>query len=101
MTDVLLAKNGKKKFSWGETRLDLANPTRKKYICALQSADKHDYSKLEAFIDLDHEVTVMILPPHKPSMFPARIFAKKIILHARILLDDKRNSIAYLRSFVA
>ncbi|MDR3476861.1 MAG: mobile mystery protein B [Gammaproteobacteria bacterium] len=50
MTDYLLARAGSPKFTWGKESLIGEGPTRTKYIEALRQADKHDYSKLAAFV---------------------------------------------------
>lgn len=53
MTDILLLSLQQPRFSWGQKSMhDLYEPTqvRKKYIEALQSADKHDYQLLFAFV---------------------------------------------------
>ncbi len=50
MTDFLLTMAGQRKFSWGSENLISEGPTRKEYIYALRSADKHDYKPLEKFV---------------------------------------------------
>jgi len=41
---------GRKCFSWGGTNLVDAGRTRKRYIAALQAADKHDIGPLLEFV---------------------------------------------------
>jgi Fic-DOC domain mobile mystery protein B len=48
--DLLLKSMGRKRFSWGSTNLVDAGRTRKRYIGALQAADKHDIGPLLEFV---------------------------------------------------
>jgi Fic-DOC domain mobile mystery protein B len=50
MTDLLLVQAGESRFTWGKQRLEAEGPVRKKYINALQHADKHDYAALAEFV---------------------------------------------------
>jgi Fic-DOC domain mobile mystery protein B len=50
MTDLLLVQAGEPRFTWGKERLEAEGPVRKKYISALQDADKHDYAALAEFV---------------------------------------------------
>lgn len=50
MTDSLLVQAGEPRFTWGKQRLEAEGPVRKKYIHALQDADKHDYAALAKFV---------------------------------------------------
>ena len=50
MTDFLLVQAGKERFTWGKQRLEAEGPIRKKYIKALQDADRHDYAALAKFV---------------------------------------------------
>lgn len=49
-TDLLLNLMSKQPFSWGRTSLTNSGETRKRYIEALQSADRHDFSLLLEFV---------------------------------------------------
>jgi len=49
-TDLLLTSLRLDRFSWGSANLVDAGTTRAAYVAALQSADKHDYSPLLAFV---------------------------------------------------
>jgi len=48
--DLLLKSMGRKRFSWGGTKLVDAGRTRKRYIAALQAADEHDINPLLEFV---------------------------------------------------
>lgn len=50
VTDFSLIKNNAPRFSWGRTSLSASSDVRKKYIQALQAADKHNYTFLLDFI---------------------------------------------------
>jgi Fic-DOC domain mobile mystery protein B len=50
ITDLLLIKAGKTRFTWGGKNLTLASSTREQYIKALKKADKHDYKSLALFV---------------------------------------------------
>ena len=50
MTDLLLIQTGQPRFTWGNKKLEAESLTRKQYINALKSADKHDYKPLAAFV---------------------------------------------------
>jgi Fic-DOC domain mobile mystery protein B len=50
ITDLLLTQVGSPRFTWGRQKLEAEGPVRKKYIKALQEADKHDYSSLAEFV---------------------------------------------------
>jgi Fic-DOC domain mobile mystery protein B len=49
-TDLLLAKLGQKRFSWGRQNLVSVDETREQYIAALHAADRHDYAPLFKFV---------------------------------------------------
>lgn len=49
MADLLVARLGQPRFSWGSQSLVDANDTRKNYITALQAADARDIAPLLAF----------------------------------------------------
>ena len=51
MADLLMQRFGLQKFSWGKCNLSEISNVRKKYVAALQLADKGDYSKLLEFVD--------------------------------------------------
>lgn len=51
MADLLMQRFGLQKFSWGNCNLSEISNVRKKYVTALQFADKGDYSKLLEFVD--------------------------------------------------
>ncbi len=50
MTDLLLKKNSKDRFTWGNLAQDSADITRKKYIAALRLADVYEISDLLIFV---------------------------------------------------
>lgn len=50
MTDLLLAKLGQQRFSWGADNLVAEGTVRTRYIDALRKADRKDYSALLAFV---------------------------------------------------
>ena len=51
MTDLLLVYLlGRERFSWGQDNLTTAGECRRRYIQALQAADRHDYRLLLAFV---------------------------------------------------
>jgi Fic-DOC domain mobile mystery protein B len=51
MTDVVLIHQlGQKRFSWGQENLTNAGDCRRRYIEALQAADRHDYGPLLSFV---------------------------------------------------
>ncbi|AMV71526.1 toxin, Fic family [Desulfuromonas sp. DDH964] len=51
MADVLLVHLlGQKRFSWGQENLTNAGECRRRYIEALQAADRHDYGPLLVFV---------------------------------------------------
>jgi len=49
MADLLIMRLGRERFSWGSASLQDAGATRRRYIAALQAADKHDVGPLLAF----------------------------------------------------
>jgi Fic-DOC domain mobile mystery protein B len=49
MADILIAKLGDKRFTWGGGALRAADETRNTYIAALKSADNQDFAPLLAF----------------------------------------------------
>jgi Fic-DOC domain mobile mystery protein B len=49
MADLLVMRLGGERFSWGSANLQDAGAARKRYITALQAADKHDIGPLLAF----------------------------------------------------
>lgn len=49
-TDLFLISQGRQRFSWGKSNLTLPNEVRKKYIEALQKADRHDFTSLLEFV---------------------------------------------------
>ena len=49
MADLLVMRLGGERFSWGRANLQDASAMRKRYITALQAADKHDIGPLLAF----------------------------------------------------
>jgi len=49
MADILIARLGQPKFTWGSSALRAADETRKVYIAALKSADGHDFTALLEF----------------------------------------------------
>jgi Fic-DOC domain mobile mystery protein B len=51
MSDLLLVHLlGQERFSWGQENLTTAGECRRRYIQALQAADRHDYGPLMAFV---------------------------------------------------
>lgn len=51
MTDVVLIHLlGQERFSWGQENLTNAGDCRRRYIEALQAADRHDYGPLLSFV---------------------------------------------------
>ena len=48
--DVLLARLGRPRFTWGSKNLVDSSETRTRYIDALRAADRHDYAPLLAFV---------------------------------------------------
>jgi Fic-DOC domain mobile mystery protein B len=52
MADLLIMQLGGERFSWGRASLREATVLRKRYIAALQAADKHDIGPLLAFARL-------------------------------------------------
>lgn len=48
--DVLLARLGRPRFTWGSKGLIDSSETRTRYIDALRAADRHDYAPLLAFV---------------------------------------------------
>ncbi|MCI3951674.1 MAG: mobile mystery protein [Burkholderiales bacterium] len=50
ITDVLLMRNGAERFKWGEDDLVADTEVRRRYITALQAADRRDYKPLFAFV---------------------------------------------------
>lgn len=51
MADVVLVHLlGRERFSWGQENLTNAGECRRRYIEALQTADRHDYGPLLAFV---------------------------------------------------
>jgi len=48
--DVLLARLGRQRFTWGSKNLVDSSETRTRYIDALRAADRHDYAPLLAFV---------------------------------------------------
>ena len=51
MADLLMRKFGKQNFNWGSGNLTEISELRKKYILALQEADRGNYTKLLEFVD--------------------------------------------------
>ena len=49
-TDLLLAKLGADPFTWGRQNLMNAGEVRRRYIEALQAADRHDFTALLEFV---------------------------------------------------
>jgi hypothetical protein len=49
MADVLAARLGQKRFSWGGGNLRNESETRDAYIAGLRAADSHDFAALVAF----------------------------------------------------
>jgi Fic-DOC domain mobile mystery protein B len=49
MADLLIMSLGAQRFSWGSANLQDAGAVRQFYIAALQAADNHDISPLQAF----------------------------------------------------
>lgn len=49
MADLLVIRLGGERFSWGSANLQDAGAVRKRYITALQVADKHDIGPLLTF----------------------------------------------------
>ena len=49
MADILVARLGRPRFSWGSSALRAADETRRAYIAALKSADQHDFKALLGF----------------------------------------------------
>lgn len=50
ITDLLLTRAGRPRFTWGKKNFTKASLTRELYIAALRDADKHDYKALEQFV---------------------------------------------------
>jgi Fic-DOC domain mobile mystery protein B len=50
ITDLLLIQTGETRFTWGKQKLEAEGPMRTRYINALKSADKQDYSPLAEFV---------------------------------------------------
>lgn len=50
VADVLLARLGRPRFTWGSKNLADPSKTRTRYIDALRAADRHDYAPLLAFV---------------------------------------------------
>ena len=50
MTDLLLQKHGKERFTWGSITRDSDNMVRRNYIAALRLADVHEMFALLAFV---------------------------------------------------
>jgi Fic-DOC domain mobile mystery protein B len=50
MADLLLVRMDGKAFGWGNSALRNADDTRRAYIDALRSADRHDFAPLIAFV---------------------------------------------------
>jgi len=50
--DVLLARLGRPRFTWGSKNLVDSSETRTRYIDALRAADRHDYAPLLGFVRL-------------------------------------------------
>jgi Fic-DOC domain mobile mystery protein B len=50
MTDLLLVQNGAQRFTWGKDDLVAEGTVRKRYIQALQAADRRDYGPLLKFV---------------------------------------------------
>ncbi len=50
MADLLLARTGQPRFTWGGSALRRADETRRAYIGALRAADQHDFAPLVAFL---------------------------------------------------
>ncbi|MEX1198314.1 MAG: mobile mystery protein B [Pseudohongiellaceae bacterium] len=48
--DLLLVSLGSERFSWGQANLVDANETRRRYIDALHTADRHDYGPFFEFV---------------------------------------------------
>jgi Fic family protein len=51
--DILLVNSKLPRFTWERDNLSQAGETRKRYLDALKAADKNDYSKLFAFLDIE------------------------------------------------
>ena len=51
MADLLMRKFSKQDFNWGSGNLTEISELRKKYILALQEADRGNYTKLLEFVD--------------------------------------------------
>jgi len=49
MADLLVMQFGRARFTWGSANLQAAGDMRRRYIAALQSADRHDVAPLLAF----------------------------------------------------
>lgn len=49
MADLLIMRLGRERFSWGSAHLQDAGAVRRRYIAALQAADKHEIGPLLAF----------------------------------------------------
>lgn len=49
-TDLLLARNGQPRFTWGSISLIENSQVRREYIAALQEADGGDYERLMRFV---------------------------------------------------
>jgi len=50
MADLLLVQNGAERFTWGAGDLVVESEVRKRYIHALQAADRRDYAPLLRFV---------------------------------------------------
>lgn len=50
MADLLLARMGQPRFSWGGSSLRAPDETRRAYIRALRAADRHDFGPLIEFL---------------------------------------------------
>lgn len=50
MADLLLVQNGGERFTWGAGDLVVEGDVRKRYIQALQAADRRDYAPLLEFV---------------------------------------------------
>ena len=49
-TDLLLVKQGRPRFSWGQVNLVDPGETRQRYVAALRAADNHDIGPLLEFV---------------------------------------------------
>lgn len=50
LTDILLIKHNKSRFTWGTNNIESEKEIRKQYITALREADKHHYALLKTFV---------------------------------------------------